>query len=125
MIRNMGLIVSTMKNIMRGVEFIGVYKGGGKVRDAVRGVIIDSGCVTESLMVFYLGGTIWKRSGRKKILEKVLKENVIVQRYSKMKFHLIKIFDRVVSISTEELERKIEYTKIYRTWKEEVLRQEN
>ena len=26
---------------MRGVEFIGIYKGGGKVRDAVRGVILD------------------------------------------------------------------------------------
>jgi hypothetical protein len=107
---------------MRGVEFIGIYKEG-KVRAAVRGVILDSGCVTESLMVFYLGGTIWKRSGRRGILEKVLKENAIVQKYSKMKFQLIKVFDRV--ISTEELERKIEYTKIYRIWKEEVLRQEN
>jgi hypothetical protein len=108
---------------MRGVEFIGVYKGGGKVRDAVRGVILDAGLFNESLMVFYLGGTIWKRSGRKKILEKVLKEDVIVQKYSKMKFHLIMVFDKVVS--TEELEKMIEYNEIYRTWKEEVLRQEN
>ena len=108
---------------MKGAEFIGIYKGGGKVKDAVRGVIIDPGCVTESLMVFYLGGTIWKRSGRKGILEKVLREDFIVQRYSKIRFQLIKVFDRVVL--TEELERKIEYTKIYRKWKEEVLRQEN
>ena len=108
---------------MRGVEFIGVYKGGGKVRDAVRGVILDAGPFNESLMVFYLGGTIWKRSGRRGILEKVLRENAIVQRYSKIRFQLIKVFDRV--ISTEELERKIEYIKIYRTWKEEVLKQEN
>ena len=108
---------------MRGSEFIGVYKGGGKVRDAVRGVIFDAGLFNESLMVFYLGRTIWKRSGRKGILEKVLKEDVIVQRYSKIRFQLIRVFDRVVS--TEELERKIEYNKIYRTWKEEVLRQEN
>ena len=108
---------------MRGAEFIGVYKGGGKARDAVRGVIFDAGLFNESLMVFYLGGTIWKRSGRKGILEKVLKEDVIVQRYSKIRFQLIRVFDRVVS--TEELERKIEYNKIYRTWKEEVLRQEN
>jgi len=108
---------------MGGVEFIGIYKGGGEIRDAVRGVIIDSGCVTESLMVFHLGGTIWKRSGRKKILKKVLKDSVIVQRYSKIRFQLIKVFDRAVS--TEELERKIEYNKIYRTWKEEVSRQEN
>jgi len=107
---------------MKGTEFIGVYKRG-KVRDAVRGIILNSGLFNESLMVFYLGGTIWKRSRRKEILEKVLKEDVIVQRYSKIRFQLIKIFDRV--ISTEELERKIEYTKIYRTWKEEVLRQEN
>jgi hypothetical protein len=110
---------------MRGVEFIGVYKGGGKARDAVRGVIFDAGLFNESLMVFYLGGTIWKRSGRKGILEKVLKKDVIVQRYSKIRFQLIKVkvFDRVVS--TEELERKIEYNKTYRTWKEEVSRQEN
>ena len=97
---------------------------GGKVRDAVRGVILDAGLFNEPpLMVFYLGGTIWKRSGRKKILEKVLKEDVIVQKYTKIRFQLIKVFDRV--ISTEELERKIKYTKIYRTWKEEVLKQEN
>jgi hypothetical protein len=110
---------------MKGTEFIGIYKGGGgKVRDAVRGVILDAGLFNEPpLMVFYLGGTIWKRSGRKKILEKVLKEDVIVQKYTKIRFQLIKVFDRV--ISTEELERKIKYTKIYRTWKEEVLRQEN
>ena len=67
---------------MIGVEFIGVYKGG-KVRDAVRGVILDPGLFNESLMVFCLGGTIWKRSVSKGILEKVLKEgDVIVQRYS-------------------------------------------
>lgn len=108
---------------MKGAEFIGVYKGGGKVRDAVRGVVLDSGLFNESLMVFCLGGTIWKRSGRKEILEKVLKGDVIVQRYSKIRFQLIKVFDRV--ISTKELERKIEYTKIYRTWKEGVLKQEN
>jgi hypothetical protein len=107
---------------MRGAEFIGVYKEG-KVRDAVRGVMLDAGLFNESLMVFYLGGTIWKRSGRREILEKVLIEDVIVQIYSKKRFKLIKVFDKV--ISTEELERKIEYTKIYRTWKEEVLRQEN
>ena len=96
---------------MRGAEFIGVYKGGSKVKDAVRGVILNSGLFNESLMVFYLGGTIWKRSGRKGILEKVLKKDVIVQRYSKIRFQLIKVkvFDRVVS--TEELERKIEYNK--------------
>ena len=110
---------------MNGAEFIGIYKGGGKVKDAVRGVILNSGLFNESLMVFYLGGTIWKRSGRKGILEKVLKKDVIVQRYSKIRFQLIKVkvFDRVVS--TEELERKIEYNKTYRTWKEEVSRQEN
>jgi hypothetical protein len=108
---------------MRGVEFIGVYKGGGKVRDAVRGVILDSGCSTESLMVFYLGGTIWKRSGRKGILEKVLRENVTVQKYSKIRFQLIKVFDR--AITTEELERKIECTKIYKEWKDEVSRPGN
>lgn len=107
---------------MNGSEFIGVYKGG-KVRDAVRGVILDPGLFNESLMVFYLGGNIWKRSGRRGILEKVLREDVIVRKYSKIRFQLIKVFDRV--ISTEELERKIEYTKIYRTWKEEVSRQEN
>ena len=108
---------------MRGAEFIGVYKGGGKVRDSVRGVILDAGLFNESLIVFYMGGTIWKRSGRRGILEKVLREDVIVQRYSNIKFQLIKVFDR--TISTEELERKIEYTKIYRKWKEEVSRQEN
>ena len=109
---------------MRGHEFIGVYKGEGKVRDAVRGVILDPGLFNESLMVFSLGGTIWKRSGRKEILEKILKEgDVIIQKYSKIRFQLIKVFDRVVS--TEELEKMIEYNKIYRTWKEEVLRQEN
>ena len=109
---------------MKGAEFIGVYEGGGKVKDAVRGVIFDSGCVIESLMVFYLGGTIWKRSGRKKILEKVLREeDVIVQRYSRIRFQLIKVFDRV--ISTEDLEKMIEYNKTYRTWKEEVSRQGN
>lgn len=108
---------------MKGAEFIGVFKGGNKVRYAVRGIILDAGLFNESLMVFYLGGTIWKRSGRKGILEKVLKEDVLFQRYSKIRFQLIKVFDRV--ISTEELERKIEYTKTYRTWKEEVLRQEN
>lgn len=88
---------------MRGAEFIGVYKGGGKVRDAVRGVILDAGLFNESLIVFYLGGTIWKRSGRKKFLEKVLKEDVIVKKYSNIKFQFIKVFDRV--ISTEELEK--------------------
>ena len=70
------MIVSIMKNsrnIMRGVEFIGVYKGEGKVRDAVRGVIIDPGLFNESLMVFYLGGSIWKRSGRKMLLMRSLK----------------------------------------------------
>ena len=108
---------------MNGTEFIGIYKGGGKVRDAVRGVILDAGLFNESLMVFYLGGTIWKRSGRRGILEKVLREDVIVRKYSNIRFQLIKVFDIVVS--TEELERKIEYSKIYRTWKEEVLRQEN
>ena len=106
---------------MKGVEFIGIYKEGG--RDAVRGVILDPGLFNESLMVFYLGGTIWKRSGRSGILGKVLRRGIIVQRYSKIRFQLIRVFDRVVS--TEELERKIEYNKIYRTWKEEVLRQEN
>jgi len=108
---------------MVGVEFIGVYEGRGKVRDAVRGVILDPGLFNESLMVFYLGGTIWKRPGRRGILEKVLKEDVKVQRYSKIRFRLIKVFDRI--IPTEELEKMIEYNKIYRTWKEEVLRQEN
>lgn len=108
---------------MKGAEFIGIYKEG-KVRDAVRGVILNSGSFNESLMVFYLGGTIWKRSGRKGILEKVLKEeDVLVQKYSRIRFQLIKVLIEV--ISTEELERKIEYTKTYRTWKEEVLRQEN
>ena len=110
-----------MKN-NRGAEFIGIYKDGGKVY-AVRGVIIDAGLFNEPLMVFYLGGTIWKRSGRRRILEKVLKEDAIIQKYSKMKFQLIKVFDRVVS--TEELERIIECTKIYRTWKEEVSKQQN
>jgi len=108
---------------MRGVEFIGIYEGGGKVRDAVRGVILDAGLFHESLIVFYLGGTIWKRSGRRGILEKVLREDVLVQRYSKIRFRFVKVFDRV--ISTEKLERKIEYTKIYKKWKEEVSRQEN
>lgn len=106
---------------MRGVEFIGIYKEGG--RDAVRGVIIDPGLFNESLMVFYLGGNIWKRSGRKGILEKVLREDVIVQKYSKIRFQLIKVFDLV--ISTEELEKKIKYNKTYRRWREEVLRQGN
>ena len=108
---------------MRGVEFIGVYKGEGKVRDAVRGVIIDPGLSNESLVIFYLGGTIWKRTGRRGILKKILRENAIVQRYSKIRFQLIKVFDRV--ISTEDLEKMIEYNKTYRTWKEEVLRQGN
>ena len=107
---------------MRGAEFIGVYKEG-KVRDAVRGVILDFDRINESIVVFYLGGTIWKRSGRRRILEKVLREDVIVQRYSKIRFQLIKIFDRV--ISTEELEKMIECTKIYREWKEKVSRQGN
>jgi len=108
---------------MRGVEFIGIYKEGGKVRDAVRGVILDPGLFNESLIVFYLGGTIWKRSGRSGILGKVLRGDTIVQRYSKIRFQLVQVFDR--EIPTEELERKIEYNKTYRKWKEEVSRQEN
>jgi hypothetical protein len=95
---------------MRGSEFIGVYKGEASiVRDAVRGVILDAGLFTESLMVFCLGGTIWKRPGRRRILEKVLREDVIVQKYSEIRFQLIKVFDRV--ISTEELERKLNILK--------------
>ena len=107
---------------MRGVEFIGIYKEGN-VKDAVRGIILDAGLFTESLMVFCLGGTIWKRPGRRRILEKVLRGDIIVQRYSKIRFQLIKVFDRI--ISTEELEKIIEYNKTYRTWKEEVSMQVN
>ena len=45
--------MKTVEDIMKGVEFIGIYKEGG--RDAVRGVILDPGLFNESLMVFYLG----------------------------------------------------------------------
>ena len=111
---------------MKGAEFIGIYHPFSCVRDAIRGIILyrreeDLMKSDKLLLIFYLGGSIWKRPGRKDILRKVSlelrKDTAIVQRCSQIRVKIIKILKKEISIN--ELENKIKHNINYKIWKNE------
>ena len=76
------------------------------------------------MLVFSLGNLIWKRSGRRNILEKLLidldKNNTITERSQRIKFKVTKILKK--GIQVDELVSKIKDHKEYQRWKDEIKR---
>jgi hypothetical protein len=111
---------------MKGAEFIGIYQPleNEEIKDPVRGIILyqqekDLEIWDNLLLVFSLGDLIWKRSGRKNILEKLLidldKNNTITERSQRIKFKVTKILKK--GIQVDELVSKIKYHKEYQRWR--------
>jgi hypothetical protein len=116
-----------LKN-MKGAEFIGIFRplNNEEINDPVRGIILyqqekDLEIWDNLLLVFSLGDLIWKRSGRRNILEKLLidldKNNTITQRSQRIKFKVTKILKKGVQV--DELVNKIKDHKEYKRWKDE------
>ena len=113
---------------MKGAEFIGIFRplNNEEINDPVRGIILyqqekDLEIWDNLLLVFSLGDLIWKRSGRRNILEKLLidldKNNTITQRSQRIKFKVTKILKK--GIQVDELVNKIKDHKEYKRWKDE------
>jgi len=112
---------------MKGAEFIGIFRQNNEeIKDPVRGIILyqqekDLEIWDNLLLVFSLGDLIWKRPGRRNILEKLLidldKNNTITQRSQRIRFKVTKILKK--GISVDELEEKISDLKEYKRWKDE------
>ena len=113
---------------MKGAELIGIFRplNNEEINDPVRGIILyqqekDLEIWDNLLLVFSLGDLIWKRSGRKNILEKLLidldKNNTITERSQRIKFKVTKILKK--GIQVDELVNKIKDHKEYKRWKDE------
>ena len=113
---------------MNGAEFIGIFRpfNNEEIKDPVRGIILyqqekDLEIWDNLLLVFSLGDLIWKRSGRRNILEKLLidlnKNNTITQRSKRIRFKVTKILKK--GIQVDELVNKIKDLKEYQRWKDE------
>ena len=113
---------------MKGAEFIGIFRplNNEEINDPVRGIILyqqekDLEILDNLLLVFSLGDLIWKRSGRRNILEKLLidlnKNNTITERSQRIKFKVTKILKK--GIQVDELVNKIKDHKEYKRWKDE------
>ena len=113
---------------MRGAEFIGIFRplNNEEINDPVRGIILyqqekDLEIWDNLLLVFSLGDLIWKRPGRRNILEKLLidldKNNTITERSQRIKFKVTKILKK--GIQVDELVNKIKDHKEYKRWKDE------
>ena len=113
---------------MKGAEFIGIFRplNNKEINDPVRGIILyqqekDLEIWDNLLLVFSLGDLIWKRPGRRNILEKLLidldKNNTITQRSQRIKFKVTKILKK--GIQVDELVNKIKDHKEYKRWKDE------
>ena len=101
---------------MKGAEFIGIFRplDNEKIKNSIRGIILykqekDLEIWDNLLLVFSLGDLIWKRSGRRNILEKLLidldKNNTITQRSQRINFKVTKILKK--GIQVDELVNKI------------------
>ena len=112
---------------MKGAEFIGIFRplNNKEINDPIRGIILyqqekDLEIWDNLLLVFSLGD-IWKRSGRRNILEKLLidldKNNTITERSQRIKFKVTKILKK--GIQVDELVNKIKDHKEYKRWKDE------
>ena len=113
---------------MKGAEFIGIFRplNDEEINDPVRGIILyqqekDLEIWDNLLLVFSLGDLIWKRPGRRNILEKLLidldKNNTITERSQRIKFKVTKILKK--GIQVDELVNKIKDHKEYKRWKDE------
>ena len=113
---------------MNGAEFIGIFRplNNEEINDPVRGIILyqqekDLEIWDNLLLVFSLGDMIWKRSGRRNILEKLLidldKNNTITERSQRIKFKVTKILKK--GIQVDELVSKIKDHKEYQRWEDE------
>lgn len=113
---------------MNGAEFIGIFRpfNNEEIKDPVRGIILyqqekDLEIWDNLLLVFSLGDLIWKRSGRRNILEKLLidlnKNNTITQRSQRIRFKVTKILKK--GIQVDELVNKIKDLKEYQRWKDD------
>jgi hypothetical protein len=113
---------------MKGAEFIGIYRSlyNEEIKDPVRGIILyqqekDLEIWDNLLLVFSLGDLIWKRPGRRNILEKLLidldKNNTITERSQRIRFKVTKILKKGVQV--DELVNKIKDHKEYKRWKDE------
>ena len=113
---------------MKGAEFIGIFRplNNEEINDPVRGIILyqqekDLEIWDNLLLVFSLGDLIWKRPGRRNILEKLLidldKNNTITERSQRIKFKVTKILKK--GIQVDELVNKIKDHKEYKRWKDE------
>ena len=111
---------------MNGAEFIGIFRplNDKKINDPVRGIILyqqekDLEIWDNLLLVFSLGYPIWKRLGRRNILEKLLidldKNNTITERSQRIKFKVTKILKK--GIQVDELVSKIKDHKEYQRWR--------
>ena len=113
---------------MKGAEFIGIFRplNNVEIKNSIRGIILyqqekDLEIWDNLLLVFSLGDMIWKRSGRRNILEKLLidldKNNAITQRSQQIKFKVTKILKK--GIQVDELVNKIKDDREYKRWKYE------
>ena len=111
---------------MKGAEFIGIFRplNNEEINDPVRGIILyqqekDLEIWDNLLLVFSLGDLIWKRPGRRNILEKLLidldKNNTITERSQRIKFKVTKILKK--GIQVDELVNKIKDHKEYQRWR--------
>ena len=124
------IILMNFSKSMNGAEFIGIYRpfplNDEGIKDPIRGIILyqqekDLEILDNLLFVFSLGDLIWKRSGRRNILEKLLidldKNNTITQRSQRIKFNVTKILKK--GIQVDELVNKIKDHEEYKRWKDE------
>ena len=113
---------------MNGVEFIGIFRplNTEEINDPVRGIILyqqekDLEIWDNLLLVFSLGDLIWKRPGRRNILEKLLidldKNNTMTERSQRIRFKVTKILKKEIQV--DELVNKIKDHKEYKRWKDE------
>ena len=113
---------------MRGAEFIGIFRplNDKEINDPVRGIILyqqekDLEIWDNLLLVFSLGDLIWKRPGRRNILEKLLidldKNNTITERSQRIRFKVTKVLKK--GIQVDELVNKIKDHREYKRWKDE------
>lgn len=113
---------------MNGVEFIGIFRplNNEEINDPVRGIILyqqekDLEIWDNLLLVFSLGDLIWKRPGRRNILEKLLidldKNNTMTERSQRIRFKVTKILKKEIQV--DELVNKIKDHKEYKRWKDE------
>ena len=113
---------------MKGAEFIGIYRplNNEEIKDPIRGIILyqqekDLEIWDNLLLVFSLGDLIWKRPGRRNILEKLLidldKNNTITERSQRIRFKVTKVLKK--GIQVDELVNKIKDHKEYKRWKDE------